>query len=189
MFLGQLLLRIGEQKETLPVIIWMIIMESNIITGNVMVVVVMCRFSGISLASGKEVASSLDDMIYLVGNVGVRGLGMFDTGSKTVLGRIKLSSILSLKLDDIASLVGRDTEEGGRWLRGASPESRLSMLDHANPELTLQYSTELRRWYSLEVDAVTAQLVLWTAKKPWGEWESSVIHSIGAPYDDLSKYR
>lgn len=37
-------------------------------------------FSAIALASGKEVATDLDEMVYLVGNQGTRGLGVFDKG-------------------------------------------------------------------------------------------------------------
>jgi len=153
-----------------------------------MVVVVFDRFTGIAVAGGKEVATSLNDMIYLVGNVGTSGIGAFDLGSKNVLGRIKLSSLLELELDQLSSLVGRE-KSGGDWSRHSDTEQRVGLFSPASPELTLQYHSGLRRWYSLQVDSVTAQLILWTAEQPWGEWQSTVIHNIPAPYDDINRYR
>ena len=33
-----------------------------------------------ALADGKEVATSPEDVVYLIGNVGTRGMGVFDEG-------------------------------------------------------------------------------------------------------------
>jgi len=140
------------------------------------------------LANGKGIATSLDDMVYIMGNVGTRGIGAFEKGSKNVLGRIKLSSLIDLRLDDIAALIGRENS-AGTWARNSQPDDRIPIMSPANAEMTLQYHHELRRWYALEVDSQTAQLVLWTAERAWGDWESTVIYSIPSPYDDLSTYR
>lgn len=44
-------------------------------------VVLPTRYKGVSLASGKEVASSADELVYILGNVGTRGIGVFDTSA------------------------------------------------------------------------------------------------------------
>ena len=145
-------------------------------------------FTSMALVNGKDVATSADELVYIMGNVGTRGIGAFEKGSKNVLGRIKLSSLIDLRLDDIAALVGRENS-GGTWARHSDPSSRLAIMSPASAEMSLQYHPALKRWYSLEVDSVTAQLVLWTAERPWGDWESTVIYNIPPPYDDLTKYR
>ena len=75
------------------------------------------------------------------------------------------------------------------WVRGASADTQRAVFRPANPEISLQFNEELGVWVAMEVDAVTAQLVLWTAPQVGGPWTSVVVHSIGTPYDDLTKYR
>jgi hypothetical protein len=38
------------------------------------------RYSAITLASGKDLATSAEDVVYIVGNVGSQGIGIFDEG-------------------------------------------------------------------------------------------------------------
>ena len=38
------------------------------------------RFSAVAPASQAETATSLDETVYIVGNAGVRGIGIFDHG-------------------------------------------------------------------------------------------------------------
>ena len=112
------------------------------------------------------------------------------TDSKNVLARIKVSDLLSSKFEEMHMLVTTsDKSNYDTWVRGATPATQRAVFRPANPEISLQYNKELGVWVAMEVDGVTAQLVLWTAPQVGGPWSSTVVHSISAPYDDLTKYR
>ena len=114
-------------------------------------------------------------------------------GSKSVLGRIKVSDLVDLKLDQLQIMLDASTSaEEEAWARvglAAKDVILKPIFSPANSEISLQYSRALGVWYAMEVDSVTAQLVLWTAKKPTGPWTSAVLYNIAAPFDDLTKYR
>lgn len=157
-------------------------------------------FSAVAVAGGKEIADSPEDVLYLVGNVGARGLGVYDDeASKNVLGRIKIMDLLKRRFDRMEVLVeeaheSRESDGEELWMSTAEAEAsvarrRKGIISPANAETSLQYNSELGAWVSLAVDSVSAQLVLWSARSVSGPWTSAVIHSIPAPYDDLSLYR
>lgn len=101
-----------------------------------------------------------------------------------MLGRITVEDLLLEQFNRLEIL-----EEGGAWAQGVPPARRKAVLAPAVSETSLQFNPELGAWTALEVDSVAAQLVLWTAPKLEGPWASTVVHSIPAPYDDLSLYR
>jgi len=154
-------------------------------------------FSAAAVEGGKEVVDREEDVLYLVGNVGTRGLGVYDDeASKNVLGRIKITDLLEEEWERLEVLVeGEEGREDGEvWVRAteaeaAKAERRRAIFSPANAETSLQFNPELGAWVALAVDGVTAQLVLWTAHELTGPWTSTVIHSIPAPFDDLTAYR
>lgn len=107
-----------------------------------------------------------------------------DTESKNVLGRITVRELLHEHFDHMEML-----QDDGAWARHVSPARRKAVLAPAVSETSLQFNPELGAWTALEVDGVAAQLMLWTAPALEGPWSSTVVHSIAAPYDDLSVYR
>ncbi|GAB5029578.1 glycolipid 2-alpha-mannosyltransferase [Nannochloropsis oceanica] len=147
-------------------------------------------FSAVAVEGGKEVVDREEDVVYMVGNVGTRGLGVYDDeASKNVLARISIKELLEEEWGRMEVLV-----EDGVWARtteaeATRPERRKTIFSPANAETTLQYNMELRAWVTLAVDGVTAQLVLWTARELTGPWMSTVIHNIPAPFDDLTVYK
>lgn len=106
------------------------------------------------------------------------------TESKNVLGRIKVSDLLLEQFSRLEML-----DDSDAWARGVEPSRRKAVVAPAVSETSLQYNQELNAWTALAVDGVSAQLVLWTAPKLEGPWAGTVVHSIAAPYDDLSRYR
>lgn len=104
-----------------------------------------------------------------------------------MLARIKVSDLLGLRLSEGLHMLVDAKDD--RWAAHAPQSSRVAMFEPANNEMTLQYSEQLGLWVAPQLDTNTAQLVLWTAKDVQGPWESAVVHSIAAPYDDLNLFR
>lgn len=122
--------------------------------------------------------------VFLTPNPNHPQLTTATTESKNVLGRIKVRELLHEQFDHLEML-----QDDGAWARHVAPERRKAVLAPAVSETSLQFNPELGAWTALEVDGVAAQLVLWTAPALEGPWASTVVHSIAAPYDDLSVYR